>query len=133
MYDRQSYANSVVLKGIGDAEQEFMARRVLAGWFTEEDLLRDVLFLAPRCTARAVEILTSMTFVSEALLLRAQGIVDDLSAGVEWRGVTQYVRDGQAVVRLRKMGLVDLRVKDGVGEIRLTPRVLRPTGVVGGL
>ena len=133
LYDRKRYAQSVMLEGVTGRVQEFQARRVIADFYWEDDLWKELLFLAPRCTARAVEILASMVLFSSGLLLRAQEIVDDLGAGVEWRGVTQYVLDGRAVVRLHKMGLVDMRVKDGVGEIRLTPSVLRPRGVIGGL
>ena len=132
-YDRHSYANSVVLKGIVDGEQEFVARRVIAGWFTEDDLLRDLLFVAPRCTARAVESLTSYVTLPPALLHRAQAVLAELAGKVTWTPVGPFVKDGLALVRLRKMGLVQVRVKKGVGEIRLTPKVLRPTGALSGL
>ncbi len=125
-YDRQSYANSVVLKGIVDGEQEFVARRLIAGWFTGDDLLRDLLFVAPRCTARAVESLTSYVSLPPALLHRAQAILAELAGKVTWTPVGPFVKDGLALVRLRKMGLVQVRVKKGVGEVRLTPRALRP-------
>ncbi len=132
-YDRHSYANSVVLKEIVDGEQEFVARRLIAGWFTGDDLLRDLLFVAPRCTARAVESLTSYVTLPPALLHRAQAILAELAGKVTWTPVGPFLKDGLALVRLRKMGLVQVRVKKGVGEIRLTPRVLRPTRAMSGL
>jgi hypothetical protein len=132
VYDRNAHANSVILEGVTDPRQEFVVRRTLAAFDWEDSALEEVLLMAPRCTARAFEVLTSMVFFSEALRAHAQRVVDNLSAGVEWRGVEEFKPDGPVVVRLLKMGLVQLRVKEGLGELRLTPRVLRPVRDIAG-
>ena len=132
VYDRNAHANSVVLEGVTDPRQEFVVRRTLAAFNWEDNALMEVALMAPRCTARAFEVLTSMVFFTEALRAHAQRVVDNLSAGVEWRGVQEFKPDGPVVVRLLKMGLVQLRVKDGLGELRLTPRVLRPVRDIAG-
>ena len=132
VYDRNAHANSVILEGVTDPRQEFVVRRTLAAFDWEDNALKEVVLIAPRCTARAFEVLTSMVFFCEALLADAQRVVDNLSAGVEWRGVEEFTPDGPVVVRLLKMGLVQLRVKEGLGELRLTPRVLRPVRDIAG-
>jgi hypothetical protein len=132
VYDRNAAANAVILKGVTDPQQEFVVRRTLAAFNWEDSAFEEVLFMAPRCTARAFEVLTSMVSFPEALLADAQRVIDNLSAGVEWRAVEEFKSDGPGVFRLLKMGLVQLRVKDGLGEIRLTPRVLRPVRDIAG-
>jgi hypothetical protein len=119
LYDRDAYANSVILEGVTGVEEEFVVRRVIAAPESDDYLLGEVLFFAPRWTARAVYALRSLTVLSESVLHKVQGIADDL-AKEDWVPLEAYQRDAKALLELYRLGVLRLRVRKGEREIRLS-------------
>jgi hypothetical protein len=119
LYDREAYAKSAFLEGVTDVEEEFVVRRVLAMPESGAELLAELLFAAPRWTARAGHALLSLTVLSPPLLDRAQSIADEL-AKEDWVLLEPYQGDARALLQLHRLGVLQLRVRKGEREIRLS-------------